>query len=135
MSPIGMCLLPAMRAASNSHGSRTSSTTNSSPESCSDFSSATEISYSTLLMPFRGGLFTRPLRPAPLGVRLNSLFRVRCLHQLIQVDLLGPRQPLVEVNRVPRVERFLGHRQCGRTQLRHSRDTLRNQRFSIVGNS
>jgi hypothetical protein len=31
-------------------------------------------------------------------------------HQLIQIDLLRPRQPFVEVHRVPGIVRFLGDR-------------------------
>src|SRR6266478_3704188 len=48
MSPIGICFAPSMREASYSHASRTSSSVNVSPRSCSDLTCPGEISKSII---------------------------------------------------------------------------------------
>src|SRR5208283_5816149 len=125
MSPIGICLLPAIFATSTSHGSRTSSSVTLFPESRIDFSSSVAISQSMNLLSY-------PLWPAALHIGCDPFLRVGGFHQLVEIDLLGPGKALVEVYGVPGIERLLGDGNCGRTQLRDSLQTLRNQRFRIV---
>src|SRR5208337_1789623 len=125
MSPIGICLLPAIFATSTSHGSRTSSSVTLFPESRIDFSSSVAISQSMNLLSY-------PLWPAALHIGCDPFLCVGGFHQFVEIDLLGASQALVEVNRIPGVERFLGDRNCDRTQLRDSLQTFCDQSFRIV---
>src|SRR6185312_17471548 len=52
-----------------------------------------------------------PLRLPFLHPCLYSLFGIFRLHQLFDINLLRLRQPLIEMNSVPRIESFLGVRQ------------------------
>src|ERR1017187_5512834 len=76
-------------------------------------------------------LFPLPLWPAMLQMRLDAFMRIGSFHQLIEVNLLGARQALIKVDRVPRVQCLLGQSHRGRTELPHARDTLFDQRFWI----
>src|ERR1700686_1509514 len=62
-----------------------------------------------------------PLLPHPSRVTFlyegaDTFLSVRGLHQFFQINLLRPREALVEVHRVPSVDSLLGYRQCSRTQ-------------------
>src|ERR1700738_5341204 len=114
---MGISFAPAMCAVSNSQGSRTSTRVNSSPASSLPFTSSGVISYSIWSRGPAIHLPPRPLGLALLQERLDSLLCVAGLHQFFPINLLRPRQPLVEVHGIPGVHRFLGHRQRRRTEF------------------
>src|ERR1051326_6221117 len=58
-----------------------------------------------------------PHRLPFLHPRPDSLFGVLGFHQLLNINLLRTRQALVEMNRIPCIERLLRHSQRGRAQL------------------
>src|SRR5580658_1037527 len=98
---MGSSFALAMWAVSNSQGSRTSSSVNSSPCSSFVFTSSGVISYSMKAVAAMSWLtrLPHPLRLPLLHEGMNSLLCVGGLHQLFQVKFLGARQAFVEVHR------------------------------------
>src|SRR6476646_3036764 len=63
-------------------------------------------------------LFPLPNRRTLFEEGADTLVNIFRLQQLLEIYLLRPRQPFVEVHRVPGVVGLLGNRQHGRAQLR-----------------
>src|SRR6202049_2791984 len=121
---MGISFAPSMCAVSNSQGSRTSTRVNSSPASSLSFTSSGVISYSIWSRGPARDLLPRPLGLALLEERLDSLLCVPGLHQFFQINLLRPRQPLIEVHGIPGVPRFLAPRQRRRIEFEQISNAL-----------
>src|SRR5579872_1196091 len=131
---MGISFAPSIRAVSNSQGSRTSRSVKDSPSSSLLFTSSGVISYSIIGCCRKRfcSLLPRPLRLPLLHKRPNAFVGVCGLHQLVEINSLGASQALIEVHRVPRVRRLLGHRQRRRTELAKVSDAIVHRRRQLT---
>src|SRR5215467_12575465 len=58
-----------------------------------------------------------PLRRTLFHESLNTLCRIRSLHQVFEINFLGASQPFVEMHGIPGIRSFLGDGKSRRTEL------------------